>query len=67
MIRDGETGFVRPVGDVTGLAERIVAILNDTPLRNRLAARAREVGRQEYALDRITEQPLAAYRTIVAV
>ena len=66
MIRDGETGFVRPVGDTAGLAERTVAIMTDAPLRDRLAARAREVGRQEYALDRITEQTLAAYRTIVA-
>jgi len=66
MIHDGETGFVRPVGDTAGLAERIVAILTDAPLRDRLAARAREVGHQEYALDRITEQTLAAYRTIVA-
>ena len=66
MIHDGETGFVRPVGDIAGLAERTVAILTDAPLRDRLAGRAGEVARQEYALDRITEQTLAAYRTILA-
>lgn len=66
MIRDGETGFVQPIGDVSGLADRVIAIVTDPPLRERLAAAARAVGRREYALDRIAAQTLAAYRAVRA-
>lgn len=65
LIRDGETGFVRPIGDVEGLAERIVAILRDQNLRERLARRAKEVGRTEFSLDAIARKTVDAYREIL--
>ncbi len=66
MVREGETGYVRPIGDVDALAERVVAILRDRDLRNRLAVRAREVGREEFDLDRIAQKTVDAYREILA-
>jgi glycosyltransferase involved in cell wall biosynthesis len=65
MIQDGETGFVCPVGDVQALARRVVELLRDAELRRRLAARAREVGRQRFALDAIAAQTMAAYDEIL--
>jgi 1,2-diacylglycerol 3-alpha-glucosyltransferase len=65
MIRNDETGYVRPVGDIAGLAERVVAILEDPQLRTRLAAAAREVGRAEFALDAIARKTHAAYQEIL--
>jgi glycosyltransferase involved in cell wall biosynthesis len=37
-VRDGVTGFLFPYGDIPALAERLVRILTDTPLRKRLEA-----------------------------
>lgn len=39
--RDGETGLLYPWGDVAALAERIVRVLRDPPLRQRLEAGGR--------------------------
>lgn len=41
-LRDGIEGFVVPVGDVTGIAERIRRLRDDTDLRAALAANARQ-------------------------
>lgn len=65
LIRENETGFVRPIGDVKALAERVIAILGDEALRARLARRAKEVGRAEFALDSIAEKTAEAYREIL--
>jgi L-malate glycosyltransferase len=66
MIRDGQTGFVRPVGDIDGLAERVRAILLDPALRSRLAATAKRVGREEYSLDEIARKTILAWEQILA-
>ncbi|MAF26858.1 MAG: glycosyltransferase family 4 protein [Gemmatimonadota bacterium] len=66
MIREGETGFVRPVGDVEALAERVTAILRDEGLRTRLAAGARALGQQEFAGEPIARRTVAAYEEILS-
>ncbi len=66
MIRDGETGFVKRVGDAEGMAERVVAILQDGDLRRRLASRAKEMGLQEYTTEAIARKTIAAYKEILA-
>ncbi len=66
LLRDGETGFVRPVGDAEALAERAIAVLRDPALRERLARRAKEIGRAEFALDAIAAKTAAAYEEILA-
>jgi len=39
-VRDGETGLLYPYGDIAALAERLVRVLTDVPLRQRLEAGA---------------------------
>lgn len=41
-VRDGETGFLYPYGNIERLAERLVTVLTDGDLRRRLEANARE-------------------------
>ena len=65
LIREGETGFVRPIGDVEALAERLIAVLRDRDLRDRLANRAKEVGRAEFSLDAIARKTVVAYQEIL--
>lgn len=65
LIGDGETGYVRPVGDDEGMAERVLAILTDEGLRTRLAAGARERGRREFAGEVVARRTMAAYGEIL--
>ncbi len=60
LVRDGANGFVLPVGDVTGFAERIESLAND---RNALA----EVGRaawetsKQYSIDQMTDEYVGVF------
>ncbi|MEJ2502346.1 MAG: glycosyltransferase [Gemmatimonadota bacterium] len=42
IIRDGENGFLVPVGDTPALADRLVQLAGSQPLRNRLARAGRQ-------------------------
>jgi glycosyltransferase involved in cell wall biosynthesis len=50
-VRDGETGFVVPVGDPSAMAARIAQLLDDPALQDRLGAegRRRTIGEFDYA------------------
>lgn len=55
-IRDGDNGFLVPPGSVEALADRLLRLLRDPALRERLGRRARETVRAEYLIhDKITE------------
>jgi len=60
VVREGETGFLLPVGDVEGMAAAAASLLDD-PERHRLFAdRAREDAIERFAMDRI----VARYRSL---
>jgi len=62
LLRDAETGLLFPGGDVAALAERIARLLNDQPLRERLA----EQGRQWVLREHSWQKTTAPYETIYA-
>ncbi len=66
MIRDGETGSVRPVGDVQALAEAVFRLVSDDEHRRSVAEAARRVGREEYSLDRIAARTVEAWEEILS-
>ena len=43
VVTDGDAGYLLPVGDVAGMAERGIEILRDDDLRRRMGKRAREI------------------------
>jgi len=53
QITDGENGFL--VESVDQTAERIVQIIKDPRLRQRLGARAKETVRESYLMSRLVE------------
>ena len=55
-IVDGESGFVLPDSDPDALAERVLALLGDDELRERVAAAARERYLQEFTQERADER-----------
>ncbi|HTM56826.1 MAG TPA: glycosyltransferase family 4 protein [Candidatus Udaeobacter sp.] len=50
-VKDGEDGFLIPPRDPLVLADRIVRLLEDEPLRQRISAHLRERARREYAIE----------------
>jgi glycosyltransferase involved in cell wall biosynthesis len=61
IIEDGVTGLLVPLGDVEALASAIVRLLEDAPERKRLGARAREVARTRFSLERMVAQTEQIY------
>jgi glycosyltransferase involved in cell wall biosynthesis len=51
MIVDGEHGFIVPVGDSSAMAERLVALADDSKLRQRLGESARSRVQQMYRIE----------------
>ncbi|MGE5130594.1 MAG: glycosyltransferase [Sphingomonadaceae bacterium] len=60
QIRDGENGFL--VSSVEQAAARMVQLLKDEALRQRLGAAARKTVREKFLLSRLVEQELDLYR-----
>ena len=62
---DGETGFLRPLGDLDGLTEASRRILTDPALHARMAAAARDRAVTEFGLDRIVPRYEAYYEGVI--
>ena len=50
IIRDGVNGFLTPPGDISLMAERIIRLLKDQPLKQAIVAQGRETAAQEFSL-----------------
>ncbi|MCL6598659.1 MAG: N-acetyl-alpha-D-glucosaminyl L-malate synthase BshA [Alicyclobacillus macrosporangiidus] len=56
VVLDGETGFLRPVGDVEGMAEAAVRVLSDDALHQRLSRQAVARARSAFSMaDKVKE------------
>jgi glycosyltransferase involved in cell wall biosynthesis len=64
LIRDGETGYLTPRGDVIALARRTRALLQDAPLRDRIGQAARVHAHGALPIGAAVEHWCAAYRSV---
>jgi len=64
-VRDGDTGVLVPP-DPDALAESMVHLLDNIPLRQRLAARAKE-GASEFAVPALTRRLVEIYQSLLPV
>jgi len=62
----GDCGVLVPPRDVNALREGLHRILSDANLRTAVGVRARSKARTEYAMDRVLEQLVAAWREAVS-
>ncbi len=63
-VMTAETGLLVPPGDPAALAEGIVRLLEDEPLRQRLGTAARAVAVERYAWDSIAERLAEVYEVV---
>ncbi len=66
IIRDGINGFVVPVKDFEVLASRVIQLLADDKLRNRLGYTGREMVKAHYTEEVVTRNTLDLYRRVLA-
>jgi glycosyltransferase involved in cell wall biosynthesis len=65
-VRDGETGFLVPRGDVETLRERLARLLTDPELRVRLGTHGRTFYEQHFTLGQFVAKTLAVYESMLA-
>jgi glycosyltransferase involved in cell wall biosynthesis len=61
IVRDGETGFLVPPGDVDALRDRLAQVLGDPLLARRLGASARQSVLDRFTWSRVAQRCLEAY------
>jgi len=61
LIKDGETGFLVPVGDHEALAARVLTLLSDHELSHRFGEAARKIAMNEYNLDDMMKNTVDFY------
>jgi glycosyltransferase involved in cell wall biosynthesis len=65
IVEDGSNGFVVPVNDVQGFADRIIILLYNRGLREQMGQVAREKAKR-YRLEAVMTQTVEVYRDVVA-
>ena len=64
LVRNGETGYIVPMGDTVELAKRICELLTDTELASRMAKRAKEHVIRHFDLEQTTQERVILYEEI---
>jgi hypothetical protein len=65
ILRDGETGFLLPDGDVDGLADRLALLCEQPELRRRMGERGHEFVVPRYAVSRLVGDIDTLYRELL--
>jgi colanic acid/amylovoran biosynthesis glycosyltransferase len=66
-IIDGETGFLVPERDPDAIAQRVIALASDPPLRLRMGAAARRFVEKKYKIAGICRRLIDVYTEAVEV
>jgi glycosyltransferase involved in cell wall biosynthesis len=66
LVQDATNGFVVPVGDVDMLADRLIKLLSDSALAQRLGEAAREAVRSTYSHTRMIHEQMACYDQLLS-
>jgi glycosyltransferase involved in cell wall biosynthesis len=67
VLADGVTGFMVAPRDEEALADRIVRLLKDEPLRQKMGAAALQRARRLFSVERMVQDTAAAYERAVTV
>jgi glycosyltransferase involved in cell wall biosynthesis len=65
-VKGGESGFLLALGDTEGLADRLLKLLADDALRQKMGAAGRQFVKENYTWDLCAERMLKVYRETLA-
>jgi glycosyltransferase involved in cell wall biosynthesis len=63
---EGETGFLVRTGDIATVAQRLLQLANDAPLRERLGRRGQRFVRENFAVEQMVDNLYHLYRKLAA-
>jgi glycosyltransferase involved in cell wall biosynthesis len=66
VVVEGVTGYLVPPRDAVALARRIVQLLRDRPLRERMGQAAFERAREAFTVEKMVEGTAAVYKSLAA-
>ncbi len=66
VVIEGENGYLLPVGDVEGMAERAIEILSNPDLQRRFGRAGRELADEKYNVSRVVPLYRQFYERIIA-
>jgi glycosyltransferase involved in cell wall biosynthesis len=64
---DGETGFLVPLNDIKTLAEKIIFLLQDYNLRQKMGNKAREYAKENFLSETIAKKRIKLYKDILGI
>ena len=65
LVRDGVTGYLEPVGDVEAQARRVIELLQDESLYERMSAAARQDAVERFATTSVIPRYVAHYERVL--
>ena len=65
IIKDGINGFVVPIRDFEALASRVIQLISNNELRDRLGYTGRQMVEQNYTKDIVTRNTLDVYKKLL--
>jgi N-acetyl-alpha-D-glucosaminyl L-malate synthase BshA len=65
VVVEGETGYLLPVGDVDGMAERAIEILSDPDLQRRLGRNGRDLAEGKFNVNRVVPKYREFYEKVI--
>jgi glycosyltransferase involved in cell wall biosynthesis len=64
-VRDDETGYLVPRGEVDVLKDRLARLLDSADLRSQLGTEARALYEKEFTLEHLVAKTLSVYREVL--
>jgi glycosyltransferase involved in cell wall biosynthesis len=61
VVRDGENGFMVPIGDVEALGAALERLVTDRQLRARMGERGRQLAVSDFSIERVIADTLSVY------
>jgi len=65
LVKDDVNGYLCPIGDINGMAEKSIEILSDKALHRRLSTTGRQLVLERYKINEIIDRYLKFYETVL--
>jgi len=64
VVRDGENGVLVPPKESRSLAEALLRLLSDTPLRKQMEKASRKLAETEFSIEKVNRQTILVYNSV---
>lgn len=65
IVRDGDNGFLVPVGDSESLAAAIQRLIESPDLRRKMGSRSRTIAESEFSQEKVIKETMEVYRELL--